>query len=246
MPEWVPDTTGRFVLRPKYRRAELEAICAEAINFILTQRHKGDCDRAVSEDDLAVLIERHGADLEVGADMPLGRDWLQGCTMFRPDGPPLVQIASSLAPDRFANRRKFTLGHEWGHLIAQQPAFERPGNVCESNLISLCRCSGNRAPHDWAEWQANYCAGALLIPSDTLRHCIGDAPARNFRLFDTSNRAHALIEKISLRFDTSFDAARVRLLELGYIRRQASPPQISLPFPEIGDDSMSRSSQTSP
>jgi hypothetical protein len=74
---------------------------------------------------------------------------------------------------------------------------------------------------DWMEWQAGYVGGAVLMPRTLLGDLFRNSlPAKDNRqwLPNDSEIARELILRTAEEFDVSTDAARVRLLKLGYIQ----------------------------
>ncbi len=74
---------------------------------------------------------------------------------------------------------------------------------------------------DWAEWQAGYVSGALLMPVSTLHAVIRRFLERERLLrapFPVSSSAgYTLIHDVAATFAVSADAARVRLLQRGVL-----------------------------
>ncbi len=70
---------------------------------------------------------------------------------------------------------------------------------------------------DWMEWQAGYVCGAMLIPFTPLVACVqGFRKQQNMEhtaLAEQSGAGAELIKIVSRTFQTSRDAARVRLLQ---------------------------------
>lgn len=216
-------------------------MCDAAMGQILTVRH-GDRDRAITDDDLSVLLESLGVELDLFADLFHEKEWRQGYTEFFLDRPPIVRIARGLAENnKYANRFRFTLAHETGHILAQREAYERIGNVCSrgSAWLSYCNKHGlRRQLHDWLEFQADYCGGALLMPKRLLDAHISLHPELNASgrnpIYSTIGRSLAV--NVSERFHTSVDAARVRLISLGYLFRPSPGTQLRLGLePENGE-----------
>jgi hypothetical protein len=167
IPLWVPDNKDYFILRPKYSMEQLDAVCEDAISDILYRRH-GKVDPPVTDDDLIVLLESSGVEVELDADFSKELGWVQGKTEFRTDKATRVSIAKSLSEIKSCgNRFRFTLGHEWGHVVLLREAYLREGNVRkEGSWRHVCNpdMARHKSEHNWAEWQADHCGGALLIP----------------------------------------------------------------------------------
>lgn len=217
--QWIPDKTLTFKERPKYLNEELEARCDDSLNPVLLSRH-GNINRPANDDDLTVLLESLGADVDLEAEFPPDEGWVQGATDFFLKTGPIVRIRRSLSenPSNF-NRYKTTLGHETGHVLCLREPFEREGNVLNSQSRYL-RYSGDRAQvHDWKEHQADYCSGALLMPRRMLTLRFGSPPSQDSRLWISSGEASKLIARVAQEFRVSFEAARVRLTVTGYLRR---------------------------
>ena len=71
------------------------------------------------------------------------------------------------------------------------------------------------------EWQAGFACGAYLMPATQLEQLMltefAEWKASHSRLLASSAEASRLIEAVVQRFQVSWDAARVRLLQQGMI-----------------------------
>ena len=204
---WLRDATGRFPRRPHYDEAELEAVCADLLLELRQLRHPSDT--AVSADDLSVLIEHHGADLDLFADLPAEFD---GVTEFSRDARPRVGVAERLASHaRSEHRLRTTLAHELAHVVLHNFIWwftQGPDPSVPFDPAALSpRCALRARAVDWMEWQANYCAGALLVPASEL-----DASGP---VWERSTRGRALVRATQARFDVSAQVATIRLRQLG-------------------------------
>lgn len=201
---WVRDATGRFPRRPHYELPELESACADLLLELRRVRHTGS--QAVSTDDLTVLVEQHAADLDLFADLPPEVD---GVTEFARDARPRVRVAERLSSQaRLANRLRTTLAHELAHVVLHNFIWWfDPGVPFDPHALSP-RCILRARSVDWMEWQANYCAGALLMPADAL-----DPPEEP--VWERSARGRLLIRGVQTRFEVSAQAATTRLRQLG-------------------------------
>jgi hypothetical protein len=203
---WVGDVTGRFAQRPHYTSDDLETIAADLRAELRTLRPPGE--RALSVDDLSVLLESRAGDVDLYAsDLPAGID---GVTEFIASQRPRVRIAESLsAQRRFAARLRTTLAHELGHIVLHDFLMwlEAPTRMQQCGTRQI-------APvNDWMEWQANYLAGALLIPMARVKDELGSPVGEWTR----SSRGRALVQETQRAFEVSAPAASVRLLQLGYL-----------------------------
>jgi hypothetical protein len=82
-----------------------------------------------------------------------------------------------------------------------------------------------RAPrYDWAEWQAGYVSGALLMPVGALRAVIQCFLTRERRLRGPlpvrSPAGQRLVWEVTAAFAVSEEAARVRLLQRGVLTEE--------------------------
>ena len=153
----VEDDTGRFPGRPVFSRREIDETCERIVAELLKERH-GAVRYPVSTDDLTVLIERDTEDLDLFADLSTRDEAVEGVTIFRPGRKPIVKISVKLMQDpNRINRLRSTLAHEYAHVLLH--AF-----LWEDNSPKPAMLRGI----DWMEWQADYAAGALLMPRSAL------------------------------------------------------------------------------
>ncbi|MBV8714807.1 MAG: ImmA/IrrE family metallo-endopeptidase [Chloroflexi bacterium] len=207
MVRWLRDASGRFPRRPHYEAAELESVCAD-LHAELRRIRPPTEQRTVTTDDLTVLIEHHAADLDLYADLPPGLD---AVTDFASDVRPRVRVAARLSESaRSTNRLRTTLAHELAHVVLHNFIWwfpPDPGVAFDPAALSP-RCALKARASDWMEWQANYCAGALLIPAVA----IADAQAP---VWERSSAGRALIRSVQSDFEVSAQAATIRLRQLG-------------------------------
>jgi hypothetical protein len=226
---WVKDRTGRFPERPHYDREELDAECEQIINAFLLKRH-GKITFPITTEDLTVLIEQAVEDLDTGADLSAEADdaEVEGVTEFIPGKRPRVRISNRLNDPRYENRLRTTLTHEYGHVKFHGFLFEplpKPLSLFpttnENSKTQSNKCKRESivgAPEvDWMEWQAGYACGALLMPVTPLVQTVREFREENGLPFDvltiSSDEGQSLIGAIATAFQTSRDAARVRLLQ---------------------------------
>jgi len=223
MVRWLRDASGRFPRRPHYEPAELEAVCADLLGQLHQLRPTAGAQAALSTDDLTVLLEQHAADLDLYAELPADLD---AVTDFARGARPRVRVAARLsATARSAHRLRTTLAHELGHVVLHNFIWwfspdpdPDPGVPFDPAALSP-RCALRRQASDWMEWQANYCAGALLMPAAAL---LADAAEP---VWERSARVQALIRQTAQRFEVSAQAAGIRLRQLG--RLSARPPHVA-------------------
>jgi|APTNR8051073442_1049403.scaffolds.fasta_scaffold01768_7 Zn-dependent peptidase ImmA (M78 family) len=227
MVKMVPDSLGRFPRRPYYENAELDREC-EAVLGRFLRRRRGEVRFPVDTDDLRSLIEEYADALDNYADLSAYGDSVEGMTRFFADQAPAVFISERLANDpRRVNRLRTTLTHEFGHVyfhrqlydakFAQTSLFDRrePENVvCKRDTIL------GASQYDWAEWQAGYVSGAILMPVSAVHRIVGDYRSEKGQHGDIvipSDAARALIGLLIDAFAVSEEAARVRLIKLGLL-----------------------------
>ena len=156
-------------------------------------------------------------------------------------------------------RKRFTIAHECAHWILHRAyralakrrfriaAQEPPNVVCRGMGAEQTRHE-LKTDEDWAEWQANTLASALLMPNQSVR----EYAERYLSFWDLDSfpeggysRARIeAVDGISSRFMVSTRAAELRLTQLGLIQRapaQPKPavysqpnPRYNAPDPELG------------
>ena len=227
---WVPDPTGRFAKRPHYSPEQLDAECERIVSEFLRDRH-GRIAFPISTDDLTVLLERAVEDFDPYADFSSEEGEIEGVTEFRLGRKPTVRIAARLTDTpSLENRLRTTLTHEYGHVhfhdvlhqIESKPAllFDDP-NTSSAPVRQAHRCKRDSmvslSDRDWMEWQAGYVCGAMLIPFTPLIAHVQDFRRRRNLEHTAISEQNAfggeLIREIANMFQTSRDAARVRLLQ---------------------------------
>jgi hypothetical protein len=223
--KWVQDKTGRFTKRPHYLPEELDEECERLICSFLQQKY-GRVEFPLKTDDLTVLIEQK-ADLDSYADLSGEEGEVQGVTEFARGKRPMVRIANSLAAPYLENRLRTTLTHEYGHVHFHQFMFDvesRPRSLFDDDpqaqpQTNKCKRDNivNAAESDWMEWQAGYVCGAILMPVgpliDRVQAFRRDNGLALSNLALNSEAGQRLIDTVAAAFQTSKDAARVRLLK---------------------------------
>ena len=227
---WTSDRTGRFPARPYYHPDELESKCESLITAFLRSRY-GRVAFPVATDDLTVLVERLGGALDLYADLSSGERGVQGFTEFVPGRRPLVRISRRLSEDsRYENRLRTTLTHEGGHLWLHRPLWERRWRLGRlvgghDRMAYVCQqpMTAGTPRSDWAEWQAGYVSGALLMPASPLRAVIrGFAAGEELFWYQvplplSSRTGYALVRAVMTAFAVSEEAAQVRLVRQGVL-----------------------------
>lgn len=231
--KWVTDRTGRFAQRPHYLTGELDAECERAIITFLTKKY-GKVEFPIKTDDLTVFIEEL-ADLDGYADLSGEGDEVEGVTEFVSGKRPVVKIADALNAPHLENRLRTTLTHEYGHVLFHRFMFEDLQKGPASLFANATEVQGNKchrdtitgaSERDWMEWQAGYACGAILMPVTPLVEAVQRFRSENNVVYTNlslqSEVGQKLITEVSTNFQTSRDAARVRLLKKGVLTDMGS------------------------
>lgn len=237
MVKYVADNTGRFSQRPYYKLEELDLACENLINDFLKNSY-GTVRFPISTEDLTRLIERDTEDLDLYADLSGYGSDVEGLTEFRLGQKPSVKISASLAEDeRRENRLRTTLTHEYGHVHFHAYLWEL--EPPQTDLLShnpnadkqICKRDNilDASQTDWMEWQAGYVCGALLMPVTQVRRLVGDYQESHglYGIIGYNDpHGRALIDAVQTAFHVSSDAARVRLLKLGFLGEISAGPSL--------------------
>jgi hypothetical protein len=226
---WVPDKTGRFHRRPHYQQSELDAECEQIICRFLLSRHSR-VEYPIVTDDLIHLLEEVAVVDQFAELKDQGGNEIWGVTEFAPGTKPVVKISVKLSSaERFANPFRTTLTHELAHVKLHGVLFELKASargLFDDKEVGRQQCKREQVEspgeYDWAEWQAAYCSGALLMPLSAVRLAVTEF-SQKMRLgvpsVPTGSRhADELIAGVSERFTVSSAAAKVRLIKLGFLK----------------------------
>ncbi len=221
--KWVPDRTGRFPRRPHYQPESMDAQCERLVQKFLVKKY-GKVEFPFKTEDITILIEER-ADLDSCVDLSHEEGEVEGVTEFMPGRRPLVRISDRLSASHLENRLRTTLTHEFGHVYFHHFLFETVAQTASlfpaEQEVRSNRCNRasieRAAESDWMEWQAGYACGAILMPVTALIETTQAFRAANRLPFTNltvgSDAGQELIELIAATFQTSKDAARVRLLQ---------------------------------
>jgi hypothetical protein len=104
-------------------------------------------------------------------------------------------------------RRRFTVGHEVGHITLHVAELARGGPVVS------CDGLGRR------EMEANYFAASLLLPTQAVTRFLGEACSgpELHRIFGDRPREEWLVKRVASHFNVSPEAASRRLKDLRYV-----------------------------
>lgn len=234
--KWITDRSGRLTQRPHYEPAEIDQEC-EAFMAAFLQGKYRIVTYPVSTNDLTILLERETDGLDLYADLKLEGEEVEGVTDFSLDRKkPRVSIARELSEQNWReNRLRTTLTHELGHVkfhnflgsISRSIKMSLyPG---DSNTLSpVCKRAGilNSKTVDWIEWQAGYASGAYLMPITRVRQLVAkvfDESGSFGPVHPESSTGKILLQRVQTSFQVSSEAAKVRLLKLGYLSMSPSP-----------------------
>ena len=146
-----------------------------------------------------------------------------------------VLISPDLNSRENAPRRRYTEMHEGSHFILHKDYYKCLDRK-STNRHKLIACrrmellnDNPKTTEDWAEWQADYLAAALLMPQevfyDYARSIIKSLGVSRGYLTVSSNankrQAFEIISKVAERFYVSYRAAQIRMIKLGLIRDNA-------------------------
>jgi hypothetical protein len=225
--KWVRDRTRRFEWRPFYTQQEIDIQCEDLVSSFLRDK-SGSSTYPIRTDDLTVMIERDVSDLDLYTNLSSEGRGVEGVTEFHRGQKPSVRIAAYLSAEpKRENRLRTTLAHEYGHVVFHNFlwTFDRFGPQLRSNLKRSPRCRRARivgAPQtDWIEWQAGYAGGALLMPATPVGELVGETLRERGTagLVEPGTDHHQeLVNRVAGAFAVSKDAAKFRLLKLGYVR----------------------------
>jgi hypothetical protein len=237
--KWVRDKTGRFPQRPHYLPAEIDDECERQIRAFLTKKY-GKVEFPIKTDDLTVFIEEK-ADLDSYADLSGEPGEVEGVTEFVARKRPVVRISGALNAPNMENRLRTTLTHEYGHVhfhqfmfddLQKQPASLFPSR--EQTHTNKCHRDNmiGASERDWMEWQAGYACGAILMPAaalvETVKRFREEKKLPYANLLLGSEQGQQVISLVTSTFQTSRDAARVRLLKKGILAEGGGSPTAEL------------------
>lgn len=232
MVRYVRDNTGRFPERPHYDPAELDSQCEQIVCTFLKKKY-GSVEFPISTEDLKIMIEQDVESLDCYADLSEHGPDVDGITEFRPGKKPIVKISQRLEEDeRYENRLRTTLTHEYGHVRFHSYLFtlrQDQGQLFQApqmeRLISKRENIIGAQTTDWMEWQAGYVCGSILMPKSYLIKAVAThrEKTRYSRPFQQgSTPTQALITMTCENFQVSSDAARVRLSQLAIVTTSPS------------------------
>lgn len=225
--KWVTDKSGRFKKRPHYTQEELDLECEKIIQDFLIRKYN-KISFPISTEDLTVLIEEKTQDFDSSADLTDEGDDVEGVTYFQKGEKPIVKISNKIQDGYLENRLRTTLTHELFHVLFHNLLYqiEETPSLFDIQYEKFHKCKRDTiitaSSYDWMEWQAGYGCGAFLMPINSLKQTVLDFKENLNIHFEhisvSSNNGQALIQKVAQSFQTSIDAARVRLLQQRFLQ----------------------------
>lgn len=191
----------------------------------------------------------HGMNLRIIEDVPLSDDLTYFGTIVFDDGNILdkhrkiairnakrgtIYLDPRVKYERSVGTRRTTLAHECFHWYRHQPyhaLMRMIGADDKIGRVIQCQINGNSADTDkwkavdWMEWQAKRIAPRILMPTRTARikaeELLGKyGGAKNADVADYEN----VIDELSEFYDVSRQAAKARLIDLGYSKAGGAYP----------------------
>jgi Zn-dependent peptidase ImmA (M78 family) len=133
--------------------------------------------------------------------------------VVRKDGNVVIGVNQSHSP----SRKRFTLAHEFAHVLLHEGKEVRFDTDFKVNLRSEVSTLGT----DVEEVEANFFAAALLMP----RRCLDSDP----RTLSIDFEDAAVVQQLAKEYMVSTQAMQLRLVNL-YGRRMSASGRSSLPF----------------
>ena len=193
---------------------------------LLTEMKQVDIEDIVSKENIVVKKERISQDSSVHgmivcnkSDILLWDDINKNYKTVFCEGK-TIYIDSFLTSTHLSNRYRFTLAHEFAHWILHKKIINKLSK--EKKMISYLSCTERDIKNEQlekieasCEWQANYLAGAILMPYLPLKNYCKE---HNLMSCNDVNKLKQDIDNLSKIYEVSYKAMTVRLKQLGYIK----------------------------
>lgn len=231
--KWLSDPTRRFVERPHFLESEIQQRVDAALAMCFVGRAPSF---PISDQNLDLIVDSLTSHYDPHADLQsrLGED-VEGVTLFRPGEKAKVKISARLMTESYRRRRRMTIAHEIGHVLlhcdlyTEDRTLDLFSDSAERGRV-YCKHSSMLPGVDWLEWQATFAGGCILMPSLAVREALIafrgaeiDAP-----LYPDDEDTNKVIGYVSECFDVSCDAARVRLMQTGFVEQHRSIQRLPL------------------
>jgi hypothetical protein len=216
---WMADKTRRFPKRPFFSLEGMDRHCERIVQLHNSGLY-GQPVPGLRTDGLLRMLNDY-ADLHMYADVSNYGEGVEAVTCFKSCAKPAVRVGKELFFDRSQiNHLRFVLAHEFAHARFHSAAWRRRW-ITEEDVR---RCSPNRmltldAGYDWFEWQANFLGASTLMPKSQVR-CVVAAyfgGKELTRMPRDCRYAHDLTQRVAELFEVSYDAANIRLFQLGWL-----------------------------
>ena len=145
-----------------------------------------------------------------------------------------VYLDPRVSYERSVGTKRTTLAHECFHWYRHQPyhvlmkmigANDNLGRAIQCQIAANNTDSDKWKAVDWMEWQAKGVAQRILMPAKTTRLKANQLLATYGGVDDASITAYEnVIDELAELFDVSRQAAKVRLMDLGYSKAEGAYP----------------------
>lgn len=231
--KWLSDPTRRFLERPHFSEAEVQQRVDAAI---ATCFHDDRPSFPIGDNDLDLLVDSVTSHYDPQADLRghLGAD-VEGVTIFRPGEKARVKISNQLMDNTYRLRRRMTIAHEVGHVLlhcelyGENRTLDLFSDSAERGRV-YCKQATMLPGVDWMEWQASYAGGVLLMPSGAIRDAMAELRGNKIEhpVYPDEPEAQTIVRRIASIFEVSIDAAKVRLMQTGFIEQHRSIQRLPL------------------
>lgn len=190
---------------PDYKPWDIEKSAQDFLSQYWSPREQWVDIETIIERDLDVLIDYSACDC-FGTIGTIGR---------RQSDNRLVIIVSEEIANRNPNRYRFTLAQEVGHLLLHKGILESIATL--EDALDFHN-SLTRKQYEQLEYDANWCAGSILMPQHQFRDAVFDAYELWFGKIGThigkmspDFLVKRVIDELAKRYRVSSQAARIRL-----------------------------------
>lgn len=149
-------------------KSDIEAKALQVVNVALKVTPQKECITPVFE-FVEHLQEKHNVKFSIGVGLGFDNTGRKVLGAFRRQRPYEILIDCKVIHDN--DRLKFTISHELGHLVLHRHLAlpQEVYNIYEEpEFNTTLQRKEFTCPRHWVEWQANYFAGAFLVPQRTL------------------------------------------------------------------------------
>jgi Zn-dependent peptidase ImmA (M78 family) len=202
----VGDTRRPAVKITDYRLYELERIAADAL------RDAERCLKKRRVDIERLILEKFRIKIETFVD--LRRRW-DTYAFIDTTGAVIFIDADLMNEDRLEKKYRFTLAEELAHFLIHRHLFANCRTVEDRLRIEDMLDERTRA---YMESNAKALASAILMPKTTIEPLV-ESLAGKFVDAEGHIRVDELVSALASEYDVSFQAAKRRMINLGYRQR---------------------------